>query len=203
MTKCRIDKCNNEVTRYPKAGLCDKHYVQLYRYGKILDRTKNDKNEIVIYDDYAEIILYNKKQEEVARAIIDLDDIERVKDYKWYMDGRGYAFCGTTRKLLHRLIINAPKNKMVDHINHNRLDNRKSNLRICTSSQNNMNRSKTSRNTSGHVGVCYKPKINKWQAYITVNRKPIHLGYYKNIEEAIEARKQAEIKYFGEYRNKL
>ena len=202
MKKCKVIGCNCEVTRYPKQQLCDKHYMQMYRHGKILDRTKNDKNEIVIYDDYAEIILYNKKQEEVARAIIDLDDIERVKDYKWYMDGRGYAFCGTTRKLLHRLIINAPKNKMVDHINHNRLDNRKSNLRICTSSQNNMNRSKTSRNTSGYVGVCYKPKINKWQAYITVNKKSIHLGYYNTPEEANEVRKQAEIKYFGEFRNK-
>ena len=202
MKTCKVDGCNCEVTRYPKQQLCNKHYTQIYRYGKILDRTSKDKNEIVLYEDYAEIILYNKNQDEVGRALIDIEDVEKVKNYKWYKDSRGYAYCGTSKKSLHRLIIEAPKGKSVDHINHDRLDNRKCNLRICTSSQNSMNRRKLDRNTSGHVGVCYKPKINKWQAYITVNRKPIHLGYYKNIEEAIEARKQAEIKYFGEYRNK-
>ena len=70
MKKCKVKGCNCEVTRYPKQQLCDKHYTQMYRYGKILDRTSKDKNEIVLHDNYAEIILYNKKQEEVARAII-------------------------------------------------------------------------------------------------------------------------------------
>ena len=65
-----------------------------------------------------------------------------------------------------------------------------------------MNKSISKNNTSGTPGVCYRQREKKWLAYITVNRKPIHLGYYKNLEDAIEARKQAEIKYFGEYRNK-
>ena len=202
MTKCRVDKCNNEVTRYPKAGLCDKHYVQLYRHGKILNRTNKDPNEIIEHENYAEIVLYNKKQEEVSRALIDLEDIDKVKDLKWYMDSRGYAFNGKKRVLLHRLVMDCPNDMIVDHINHNRLDNRKENLRICNSSQNNMNRNKTNRNTSGYTGVCYKPKINKWQSYITINKKSIHLGYYNTPEEANEIRKQAEIDYFGEYRNK-
>ena len=199
MKTCKVNGCNNK--HYCK-GYCKKHYVQIQRHGKILDRTSKDKNEIVLYEDYAEIILYNKNQDEVGRALIDIEDVEKVKNYKWYKNCRGYVSCGTPKKLLHRLIMDAPKGKSVDHINHDRLDNRKCNLRICTSSQNSMNRRKLDRNTSGHVGVCYKPKINKWQADITVNRKPIHLGYYKNIEEAIEVRKEAEIKYFGEYRNK-
>ena len=202
MTKCRVDKCNHEVTRYPKTGLCDKHYVQLYKHGKILNRTNRDPNEIIEHEDYAEIVLYNKKQEEVSRALIDLEDIDKVKDLKWYMDSRGYAFNGKKRILLHRLVMDCPDDMIVDHINHNRLDNRKENLRTCNSSQNNMNRNKTNRTTSGYTGVCYKPKINKWQAYITVNKKPIHLGYYNTPEEANKIRKQAEIKYFGEYRNK-
>lgn len=199
MKTCKAENCNNK--HYCK-GYCKKHYVQIQRHGKILDRTSKDKNEIVLHDDYAEIILYSKKQEEVARTIIDLDDIDKVKNYKWYLDGRGYVYCGTIRNSLHRLIINCPEDKVIDHINHNKLDNRKSNLRTCTQQQNTINRSKTSRNTSGYVGVCYKPKINKWQSYITVNKKPMHLGYYNTLEEAIEVRKQAEIKYFGEYRNK-
>ena len=106
------------------------------------------------------------------------------------------------RVLLHRLVMDCPNDMVVDHINHNRLDNRKENLRICNSSQNNMNRNKNNRKTSGYTGVCYKPKINKWQAYIKEKKKPIHLGYYNTPEEANEIRKQAEIDYFGEYRNK-
>lgn len=198
MKTCKVEGCN--CKHYCK-GYCKKHYVQMQRHGKIL-KTNREANEILIYDGYAEIILYDKSVNEKCRTLVDLDDIDRVKQYRWYLDDRGYVSCGVIRNKLHRFIMNCPGDKVIDHINHNKLDNRKSNLRICTQQQNSINRSKTSRNTSGYVGVCYKPKINKWQAYITVDRKPVHLGYYKNIEEAIEVRKQAEIKYFGEYRNK-
>ena len=202
MTKCRVDKCNHEVTRYPKAGLCDKHYVQLYKHGRVLNRTNRDPNEIIEHEDYAEIVLYNKKQEEVSRALIDLEDIDKVKDLKWYMDDRGYAFNGKKRILLHRLVMDCPDDMIVDHINHNRLDNRKCNLRICTQHQNSMNQNKRSNNTSGYTGVLWDKAKNKWMARIKVNYKQIFLGYYDTLEKAIEVRKQAEIKYFGEYRNK-
>ena len=80
----------------------------------------------------------------------------------------------------------------VDHINHNKLDNRKSNLRICTHQQNCMN-------VSDNVkGIHYDKSRNKWMAHI----KGKNLGRFNTKEEAIEARKQAEMDYFGEYRNK-
>ena len=198
MKTCKADGCNNKVHG---KGYCRKHYNQMHRHGKILDRTNQEPNDIIIYEDYAEVILYNRQGEEKARTLIDVEDVDRVREYKWGFNGR-YVNCGILRISLHRFIMNAPKGKLVDHINHNKLDNRKCNLRICTSSQNNMNRAKSSRNTSGNKGVCYKPKIDKWQAYITVKKQPIHLGYYNTKEEAIKVRQEAEEKYFGEYKYK-
>lgn len=134
----------------------------------------------------------------------DLDDYNLIKDYTWYLNGRGYvsAYEPKTQKeiRMHRLVIDATKGKQVDHINHNRSDNRKENLRLVSSSQNNMNKSRQSNNTSGIVGVSYYKRDDIYEAHIQVNYKKMHLGRFKNKEDAIKARKEAEIKYFGEYR---
>ena len=165
-------------------------------------RTIYDPNEIVIYDDYAEIIIYNKHCEEITRTKIDIDDVDRVKNYKWSLSSSGYIDNIKTRISLHRFIMNCPEGKVVDHINRDKLDNRKCNLRICSQSQNSMNKCKQSNNTSGYTGVYWDKKSSKWQSKIKINGKSINLGYYDDLEEAIKVRKQAEIKYFGEYRNK-
>lgn len=129
--KCEI--CGREV-KYTKNGMCSKHYNQWYKYGKVLDnnpRTTHDPNEIVIYDNYAEIILYDNKSYEIARALIDLDDVEKVKKYKWCLVENGEKHVVTRDSYaLHTLIMDCPKDKSVMHINGNNLDNRKSNLRI-------------------------------------------------------------------------
>lgn len=188
MKECNVKGCNN---KHHAKGYCSKHYTQVRRYGKVLNRTKYDPNEIIEYEDYAEVILYNEECEEVGRALIDLDDVERVKKYKWFFSGHGYVVNSEYVKL-HRFITNCPKSMEVDHINHNKLDNRKSNLRICTHQQNCMN-------VADNVkGIHYDKSRNKWMAYI----KGKNLGRFNSKEEAIEARKQAEIDYFGEYRNK-
>ena len=67
--------------KYNNEFYCGRHYRQLLKYGKI-KRTRQDLNEIILYNDHAEIILYNKNQKEIARATIDLDDIEKIKDYR-------------------------------------------------------------------------------------------------------------------------
>ena len=96
--------------------------------------------------------------------------------------------------------MNCPDGMVVDHINLNPLNNRKSNLRICTKQQNEMNRPTRSHNTSGVTGVSKHKQTNKWRAYIEYNQKYIHLGLFNTKEEAIKARKEAELKYFGKYR---
>lgn len=191
MKICKVEGCNE---KHHAKGYCNKHYAQIQRHGKILDRTVYNQNEIIIYEDYAEMILYDKDNKEIARTLIDLDDVDRVKQYKWRLNDNNYVIRDDMR--LHRFIMNCPNDKVVDHINHNRLDNRKSNLRICTQRENIMNRSKTSRNTSGYTGVMWDKSRNKWVARIQ-NK---HLGYFNNKEDAIKVRQEAEIKYFGEYR---
>jgi len=130
---------------------------------------------------------------------VDLDDFWKVKDYCWRKDGDGYLKSQDNGNpiLLHRLIMNCPDDMVVDHINHDITDNRKSNLRIATVRQNNMNRKLQSNNTSGVVGV-YKPNgSNRWVAQIRIRNKGIHLGSFASLDEAISARKEAEQKYFG------
>ena len=100
---------------------------------------------------------------------------------------------------MHRLVVNADNDKLVDHKNHNTFDNRKSNLRIVDKSQNMMNRRIAKNNTSGVTGITWRNDSNKWRVRIQVNNKSISIGSYDTIEDAIEARNKAEEKYFGEY----
>lgn len=108
--------------------------------------------------------------------------------------------------ILHRLIFGITDQTIkVDHKKHNKrneakYDNRKSNLRIVTLSQNGQNRSLQSNNTSGVAGVTWSKSHNKWMSQIGINGKTLYLGVYSNKDDAIKARKDAELKYFGEYR---
>ncbi len=135
----------------------------------------------------------------------DLDDYDKIKNYCWRLDNYNYIVTNINEKLvkIHRIIMEFPDNMEVDHIYHINYDNRKEFLRITTHNQNMMNQKLKSNNTSGVAGVSWNKKLNKWRARITVKYKEIHLGYFNNIEEAIIVRKQAELKYFGEYRNKI
>ena len=191
--KCSIEGCENK--HYGK-GYCEKHYKQVYRKGS-LDKTRQRYNEIVQYETYAELILYDKDYQESDRAKISLEDIDKVRYIKWYKDKHGYAI-NRTYGSLHRYIMDCPDDKVIDHINRDRLDNRRINLRICTAQENQMNKSKQKNNNSSFPGVS-KTYNGKWRARIMLNKKENHLGVFNSFEEAVEARKQAEIDYFGEF----
>ena len=195
MKKCSVEGCDN---KYYAKGYCSKHYRQFKRHSQTSKRTTHDPNEIIEYDDYAEMILYNNKGEEVARTLIDLEYIDPVKKYKWHLAQDGYVHSNKIGRL-HRYLMNCPGDLVVDHINRNKLDNRICNLRVCTQQQNKRNRSIQCNNTSGVTGVSWVSKYNKWMAQIQINGKSKNLGCFNTKEEAINARKQAEIEYFGEY----
>ncbi len=197
--KCSVDSCNNDI--FCK-GYCHKHYKQMYKHGRILERTIYDANEFIIKDDCVEIVLYDKECKEVGRTIIDLEDYDLVKDYKWTLDGSGYAINRVGGIRLHRFVMNASDEFNIDHINGNRLDNRKCNLREVTQQQNCFNLTNRGQGNNKRKGVSYRKDRNKWRAYIVVDNKQISLGSFDTEEEAIEARIEAEIKYFGEYRRK-
>lgn len=131
----------------------------------------------------------------------DLEDYDKIKNYSWSVNKDGYIVAYIDKDnpvcLLHRLIIKT--DKQVDHINHNKSDNRKYNLREVTATQNSMNKELLSQNTSGVTGVDWVQHINKWRARIKVNGKEMHLGVFELFEDAVKVRKEAEDKYFGEF----
>jgi len=134
----------------------------------------------------------------------DIEDYNLIKNYCWEKDSRGYIATKINNAIIfmHRLVMNCPDNMDIDHIYHNTWDNRKNEMRIVTESQNAMNRKIYKNNTSGVKGVGWNKLMNKWHAYITVNKVLINLGYYDNFNDAVEIRKYAEDKYFGEYNYK-
>lgn len=101
--------------------------------------------------------------------------------------------------LLHRLIMNAKDNEYVDHINFNKLDNRKCNLRICSKAENTQYQQISTRNTSGYKGVSWDKENNKWYAQIKTNGKHFNLGRFDNKHEAAKAYNIAAIHMFGEF----
>ena len=158
-----------------------------------VSKANHKTNKYNINNEYG--IGYSNNNEEFY---FDLEDYDKIKDYCWHVNNYGYLVSGSN--ILHRVVMDAKDNDLViDHIDHNKLDCRKQNLRECSISQNAMNMIKPSRNTSGCKGVSYHKYSNTWRAFITKNKKQIYLGYYKLCEDAVKARKDAEVKYFGKY----
>ena len=156
------------------------------------------KNNIMIKENHAEIEIISKKHS-IQYILIDLDDINKVNIYNWYLDSKKYTYTCHNYKImsLHRLIMNFPKEMLVDHINGNTLDNRKINLRYATRKQNAENIHKLRPdNTSGITGISWRKDINKFRATIHHNQKQIFLGHFNTIEEANEVIIEARKKYF-------
>ena len=193
--------CNDNAKRiisFENNFYCEKHYRQMKKFGHIQERGKFDLNEIIVKENYAEIILYDRYNKEKDRAIIDIEDIDKLKNIKW-KSCRKYV-CNTQQGIaLQNLIMNFTPNKetVVDHINRNRLDCRKSNLRIVSYQINAINKGRQSNNMSGFVGVFWDKSCDKWVSRIKLNKKSIDLGSYTSLDNALKARKDGEIKYFG------
>ena len=137
-------------------------------------------------------------------ALVDDGDYYFYSNWNWqYANGYAIRFerHGKTRKTiyLHREILNSPMNLDVDHINRNRLDSRRGNLRIATRSNNMANSPKPKNNTSGYKGVVWRKRKEKWEVKITYNYKKFYLGEFKCLEDAAKAYDKAAIINFGEF----
>lgn len=188
-TKCSVDNCNNPI--FCK-GYCTKHYAQIQHYGKIIN-TIYDKNEIIKHDDYAEIIVRNKQGAIKGKALIDLDDVDKCKRFKWGMYSNSY-FYGNINKILrirlHRFVLGLDDwniNNEVDHINRNRADNRKSNLRIVNRSDNNKNRNKSCSKAvnMNNDNVYFDKKRNRYYGRYNYQKITYNTSYYKNRDDAL------------------
>lgn len=168
---------------------------------KLIEQNKYTKKKYNKYDlsgDYG--IVYTNKNEV---GYFDLSDYELIKNLCWSITPRGYliAYNPKTNKniFMHRLIMNAPEDLVVDHINHNVVDNRKQNLRLCSVQENNMNSGLSKKNTSGVIGVCTELTTGKWKAQISYYEEVIYLGLFDNKDDAIKTRLKAELEYYGDF----
>ncbi len=149
-------------------------------------------------------------------ALVDDEDFEELSRFKWFAqwdresrtyyarrqvrheDGRQRAIS------MHRAVTGADPHQKVDHINHNGLDNRRGNLRTCTSSQNLRNMRKRGGCSSRYKGVYYADDTGRWRAYITEPRasgigRRRHLGYFNSEQDAAGAYDRAARELFGEF----
>lgn len=164
----------------------------MYRNGKI-ENTYYDRQyeKGTVVDDHLE---YYVKGNTIK---FDLD-FEPPR-YLMQINSTGYAKFGG--QFAHRVVTNAPKGMEVDHINHDKLDNRKSNLRLCTSIENGFNRPMSPENKSGHAGVYWDRTTNRWIALLKCQGKS-YSKTFRTIEGALAYRKELVERYFGVFANK-
>lgn len=204
---CSVDGCTT-----PKYGLrfqnsyggylCNKHRIQFERHGKIYDRTIYDKNKIFINEELncAEMELYDKYGNVIATTLFDIEDIPIVEKYKWSLKRRkkenytDYVECGGStsveRYMLHRLIMGDYEHfNDTDHKNGNGLDNRRCNLRQCSTSQNLLNRTKQIDSLLGYKNITYRKSGNKYIVQITILDEKIKIRkQLSTLQEAIDYR---------------
>lgn len=156
---------------------------------------------IVAIDPYTLAIKLSNSDKSV---LIDVEDYDKIKDWKWRIDPKGYAVSGTvnTTIRMHRLIMCPREDVQIDHINRDKLDNRKSNLREASNMQNQWNVGKRKVKTSSrYKGVHLRKGVKgkRWQARIAINGKRVSLGHFYSEEEAANIYNEFAWIYHGEF----
>lgn len=180
--------------------LCGRHRCQIEKHNRIFIGSK-DYSRIEIFEKYAMVELYDINRQVVDFALIDKEDVAKVSKHKWWMnDGYATTKLNNSSVYMHNIILKTKD--IADHINRNRLDNRRDNLRNVSRSENMMNSKLSKRNRSGVKGVTYDKARGKWMAQIRANKKSYALGRFEMFDDAVKIRLVAETKYFGVFSKK-
>lgn len=136
-------------------------------------------------------------------AIVDAGDFDWLNVWPWTAAKGKNGYYAVRREngrvvAMHNVILSTPRGMRGDHWNGDTLDNRRCNIRIATKQQNAQNCAVSKNNRSGFTGVSFNKTLERWESYITVDGKKKGLGYFDRLDEAIAARKRAEVQYFGE-----
>lgn len=192
MEKCKVDWCDSKPVRSGK-GYCRLHYDQIRQYGHITNfRPKGKRNNIVVKDNHAELQILDKDGKIKKIALLDKDVVNKISKYSFRMHNNGYVVTAIKKKTLylHQIILGTKKdNYEIDHINRNKLDNRKNNLRLCKHIDNTHNRK---RNIDQGINFINRKLNKQYRATIIDNNKLYFLGYFKTKDEAIKVRREKE-----------
>lgn len=197
--ECFANGCSHSASSWYKGKpYCNKHWLRLYNNGTLKIVGKRIKTKFINKEGYGLGITSNG-----IKFKFSLSDWQQVAERSWSLSKTGYMVSRISGRVvkLHRYLLNPEGDKVVDHINGDRLDNRRENLRVVSQHANAMNHSVSKNNKLGELGVSLTPQ-GKFRARIMVNRKEIRLGNFDTVEEAKTARKEAEKRYFGKYRRK-
>ena len=192
---CLVCGSDKHVQKYGKDGnyYCSKHTHQMDRYKKTFE-TEPIYN---LLPEYVSVKIFGEFGVESEEVLLDYIDLEKFFYQQWNVSD----YCKSNEVgLFHRYVFDEIEDGMVvDHINKNKLDNRRINLRICSHVNNSRNSIIGKSNSSGVIGVCFNKDKNKWKSYLNVNGKQIHLGYFESFDDAIISRLNGEREYFKEY----
>lgn len=155
--------------------------------------------KFIVHNDFTEMAIL-KENGTTGVVLLDSEDVPHVFGLDWSID----KYCKSNKVgLMHRYImmdeLHGNEDLLIDHINRNTLDNRKSNLRLANKSENGFNGKIRKNNTSGVMGVTWKYDKQKWKAYVTPNGKQIHLGYFDDFANAARARLTYEANVLGQF----
>ena len=198
-----IEKCSDPCcicgapfsSHFEGKPYCNKHYLRMKTNGTPEPIGRKRKNTYTIQGDITVVTASNGKT-----FLVDTADLDIVKRNSWCFSKTGYLVANIDHHVikLHRYLLNPNADEVVDHINGDPTDNRRSNLRICTNTENIRNSSVSKNSKTGVLGV-KKVQSGKYVATITVNRKYIHLGTFETVESAAAARRDAERIYFKDF----
>ncbi len=135
-------------------------------------------------------------------ALVDDEDYDRLNQLRWHANWTGrkwYAHRGNKPICMHHLILDVDEGMEIDHRNGDGLDNRRQNLRVCTTQQNNFNRTVNKNNKLGIKGVSWHSQTKKFRAQIMCSGERIYIGGFDTAFSADVAYREAEKRYFGEF----
>lgn len=211
---CNADNCKNKSKHYTlynsKYGYyCKRHYSQIKEMGKIYEKTKFDKHDYTVINDYAEVYVNDVEHNNKISFLVDLSDLEMVLRYKWHITTNGYVNTrikenGVSANLvLHKYVMGydfLDEDVMIDHRDRVKTNCRKANLRVCDKVTNGYNTKISSNNKSGVKGV-FATKNNSYMSYIAndtsiggrISKK------FKLFDEAVKHRIILEAMYAKEF----